>query len=201
MLIFVRTCSCWIGTFRIFHFRYDHINIDAFQSLQKDREFVLEKAEQCQPKLSSYIMIFDIQKTLMMNNTLRVVGSCDVSESLSNSMAVILRYKRCQMTGNDCSKEFDFPIPSFCLLMSTKTPFGDSLGKFITPKITCPIKTGHYWVNLSIPLTSVIDIPSSRIRYRIKFLFMDARRKNSVGCVELISWVKQLPPKTHIKSG
>lgn len=171
----------------------------ASKSLQKDREFVLEKLDQCKPQLSSYVMLFDVHKAVMIKNMLTLVGTCSVSEPLSKSMAVTFRYKRCQMTKDDCSREYDFPVPSFCLLMEAKTPFGDGFGKYVTPKFTCPVKTGHYRVNLTISLKSIVDIPASRIRYRIKYLFLDAFKKDSVGCVELAIWLRQLPQK--VKSG
>lgn len=137
-------------------------------------------------------MLFDIKKAVMINNTLTVNGVCDVSEPLGKTMALTWRFRRCPMTIKDCSTEFDFPIPSFCLLMGAKTPFGDGLGKFITPKFTCPVRKGHYRMNLTIPLKSIVEIPSSRVRYRVKLLFLDARKKKSVGCVEVVSWVKHL---------
>lgn len=148
--------------------------------------------DQCLPKLSSYAMVFEITKATMINNTLNIQGFCDVSEPLSKNMALTWKYKRCPMTTKECSKEFDFPIPNFCLLMGAKTPFGNGLGKFVTPRFMCPVKKGHYRMNLTIPMQSIVDIPSSRVRYRNKLYFLDAKKKKSVGCVEIVAYVKQL---------
>lgn len=148
--------------------------------------------DQCLPKLSSYALTFSFSKTSLVKNILRVEGFADVSEALGKNMALTWRFRRCPMTIKDCSSELDFPIPSFCLLMGAKTPFGDGLGQHLQPKFTCPIKKGHYRMNLTISLKSVVEIPSSRVRYRVKLYFLDARKKKSVGCVEVVSYIKEL---------
>lgn len=160
--------------------------------LQKDREYVLEKLDQCKPHLPSYAIVFNIKNASMIKNVLSAQGYAEVSELLGNNMALSWRFRRCPMNIKDCSKEFEFPIPSFCLLMGAKTPFGEGLGKFSTPKFICPLKKGQYRMNMTIPLHSIVDIPSSRVRYRVKLNFLDSKKKNSVGCVEIVSYIKQL---------
>lgn len=160
--------------------------------LQRDRIFVLEKFDQCTPILPSYALTLNITKAFILKSALTIVGSIDVSQPLSGDLAIKWRFRKCPMNIKDCSSEIDFPIPNFCLIVGTKTPFGMALGQHFSPTLKCPMKKGHYYMNLTVNVYSIIHIPSDRVRYRCKMLFLDPRMKKYVGCIELVTYVRHL---------
>lgn len=189
-------CSCfgvaytsdkWIGNFWC-----NVLTFNISESFQRDeREFVLNRLAQCSgnhPVLAKVTFnstsleknIFSIQAVVVMN------------ENLGNDLSMRLQYKRCKLDKSECFGRLEFPVPSLCALLATKTSFSDGLGNSFSPKMVCPIKKGTYNADIALDLKTIVTIPLERILYDLTLSFFDVTKHKEITCMNLLMWVKHI---------
>lgn len=142
------------------------------------------------PNIRTPIMNCKFVHSSIEKNILHLVGSVSVSKNLSPNFSLVWHYKKCPMGFNVCSNQMDFPVPGICSIISSKTIFGDAVGKNFAPKLKCPIERGQYSFNFSLSLEGIRFIPSIGNKYHIKLELLSGPRQESVACIELVSWIK-----------